>query len=187
MKIGCAVLAAGNGCRFGGNKLAATWEGKTLIERCLAAVPTARCCETVVVTQYNEVLEAARLHSFTPVVNTHPEWGQSHSMHLALETLSHCDAILFMVADQPRLERETVERLLDEFEKNTDKITALAHHGVRGNPCLFPARFFPELLAVEGDRGGSAVIKNHPLDVVLLETAAAQLKDVDTPEALEQL
>ena len=57
---------------------------------------------------------------------------------------------------------------------------------VRGNPCLFPARFYPELLALNGDRGGSAVIRNHEADLILLETDALELTDIDTPEALKQ-
>ena len=62
----------------------------------------------------------------------------------------------------------------------------MAHGGVRGNPCLFPARFYPELLALKGDRGGSAVIRNHEADLILLETDALELTDIDTPEALKQ-
>ena len=53
-------------------------------------------------------------------------------------------------------------------------------------PCLFPARFYPELLALNGDRGGSAVIRNHEADLILLETDALELTDIDTPEALKQ-
>ena len=63
----------------------------------------------------------------------------------------------------------------------------LGHDGVRGNPCLFPARFYPELLELTGDRGGSAVIRRHEEDLLLLETDALELTDVDTPDALEQV
>ena len=61
----------------------------------------------------------------------------------------------------------------------------MAHSGVRGNPCLFPARFYPELFALTGDTGGSAVIRQHEDDLILLETDAWELTDVDTPAALE--
>ena len=36
--LGCLVMAAGSGRRFGGNKLAADLDGKTLIRRALEAV-----------------------------------------------------------------------------------------------------------------------------------------------------
>ena len=52
LKLGCVVMAAGNARRFGENKLAAQWEGKTLIRRALEAVPSELFHSVVVVTQY---------------------------------------------------------------------------------------------------------------------------------------
>ena len=45
-------------------------------------------------------------------------------------------------------------------------------------------KFFPELMALEGDVGGSVVIRAHPDALLLYETSAAELRDVDTVEAL---
>ena len=92
-----------------------------------------------------------------------------------------------MVSDQPLLRRESVERLLDAWLAQPQKIAALGHGGVRGNPCLFPARYFPQLLALEGDQGGSAVIARHPEDLLVVETDPRELLDVDTRQALEAL
>ena len=58
---------------------------------------------------------------------------------------------------------------------------------MRGNPCLFPARFFPELMELREDHGGSTVIRRHEEDLVLLEVDGAELYDVDTVRALEEL
>ena len=52
MNIGCIVMAAGMSSRFGGNKLAQEWQGKSLIRHALEAVPTDRLSAVVVVTQY---------------------------------------------------------------------------------------------------------------------------------------
>ena len=41
-------------------------------------------------------------------------------------------------------------------------------------------------LGLDWDRGGSAVIRNHEADLILLETDALELTDIDTPEALKQ-
>ena len=64
---------------------------------------------------------------------------------------------------------------------------ALGHGGVRGNPCLFPARFFPELLELREDHGGNTVIRRHEEELFLLEVPAEELHDVDTVQALEEL
>lgn len=63
----------------------------------------------------------------------------------------------------------------------------LGHGGVRGNPCLFPARFFPELLELREDHGGNTVIRRHEADLLLLDVPAEELRDVDTAQALEEL
>ena len=66
-------------------------------------------------------------------------------------------------------------------------LVALGHGGVRGNPCLFPARFFPELLELREDHGGNTVIRRHEADLLLLDVPAEELRDVDTAQALEEL
>ncbi len=103
---------------------------------------------------------------------------------LGTEAMAGCDAILYQVADQPLLEQETVRRELEYFRTHPDHIVGLAHNGVRGNPCIFPRKFFPELMALEGDVGGNVVIRAHPDALLLYETSAAELRDVDTVEAL---
>ena len=61
-----------------------------------------------VVTQYDEVLVLARRFGFTVLVNPFPEWGASHTVRLGTEAMADCDAILYQVADQPLLRRESV-------------------------------------------------------------------------------
>ena len=185
MKIGCVVLAAGNARRFGSNKLNAQVEGVSLIRRALDAVPGGLA--TVVVSQYPDILALAGEYGFDALLNDRPELGLSRSVRLGLAHLADCDGVLFLVSDQPRLKRDSVEALAALWAQNPEKIAAMAHNGVRGNPCLFPARLFPELLALTGDRGGSAVIRHHEDDLILLETDAPELADVDTPAALEQV
>lgn len=186
-RLGCVVMAAGNARRFGENKLAAAVEGKPLLRRALEAVPAELFSRVCVVTQYQEGLALAREFGFQAVENCHPDWGISHTISLGLEAVRDCGGVLFQVSDQPLLRRESVEALVELWLRQPEKIAALGHGGVRGNPCLFPARFYPELRALSEDHGGSAVIRRHEADLILLETAAAELFDVDTPAALEAL
>lgn len=187
LKIGCVVMAAGNARRFGENKLAAQLRGRSLILRALEAVPAELFETVVVVTQYPEVMRLAKEFRFAAIHNEHPDWGISHTIELGLTGLRDCDGAMFLVSDQPLLQRESVAELVRLWKRRPDKIAALAHGGVRGNPCLFPARFFPELLELREDRGGNAVIRRHEEDLVLLEAAERELTDVDTPEALRKI
>ena len=187
MKIGCIVMAAGNARRFGSNKLDARVEGKTLLRRALEAVPAACFDRVAVVSQYPRGMDLAREMGFLPVENPRPDLGLSHTIALGLTELRDCDGVLFQVSDQPLLRRESVAELVDRWRARPEKIAALGHGGVRGNPCLFPARFFPELLELREDHGGNTVIRRHEEDLFLLEVPAEELHDVDTVQALEEL
>ena len=58
--------------------------------------------------------------------------------------------------------------------------------GKRGNPVVWSRRFFPELMAVEGDIGARHLIGRYSEAVIEVPlTGNAALTDVDTPEALE--
>ena len=108
--IGCLIMAAGNASRFGSNKLAAEIDGKMLIEHALETVPREEFARVTVVTQYDEVLDLAKRFGFQVLVNPFPEWGASHTIKLGTEAMADCDAILYQVADQPLLRRESVRR-----------------------------------------------------------------------------
>lgn len=187
MNIGCVVMAAGDARRFGENKLAALFDGKTLIRRALEAVPSEEFSAVAVVTQYPEVEDLAAEFGFIPVRNPHPDWGISHTIRLGLEALGDCGAALFQVSDQPMLCRETVAAEVAFFREHPDKLVGLSHGGVRGNPCIFPAAYFPELLALTEDHGGSSVIRRHEEDLLLFECPARELEDADTRQALRAM
>ena len=187
LRIGCLVMAAGSGRRFGGNKLAAELDGKPLIRRALEAVPAAQFFAVVVVSQYEDIEELAGQFGFAAIHNDRPDLGLSRTIRLGTEAMRGCDGILYMVADQPKLRQETVAQLVEVWRQHPDKIVGAGHDGRRGNPNLFPARFFPDLMALSGDHGGSAVIRAHEEDLLLVETDAAELFDCDTPEALDAL
>lgn len=185
LHIGCLVMAAGSSRRFGRDKLSAEVGGKTLLRRALEAVPAEEFQRVTVVTQHGGAL--ASEFGFDAVCNDRPEEGLSRTVRLGTEAMADCDAILYQVADQPLLERDTVRRVVAAFRARPECIVGLSHDGVRGNPCVFPRRFFPELMALTGDNGGNAVILAHPECLLLVEAPAAELYDVDTAEALARL
>ena len=183
--IGCVVMAAGNAERFAANKLAAQFEGKSLISRALDAVP--KEADTVVVTQYPDIEILAKAHGFKTVRNEHPDWGISHTISLGIETLKDCDAILFMVSDQPLLKASSVQAVIDRWKKEPDCIVGLSHNGKRGNPNIFPKEFYGELLELREDHGGNTVIRRHEDRLRLVEAQKPELTDVDTRTALRDL
>jgi len=185
--IGCLIMAAGNASRFGENKLTASFAGKSLFSLALAAIPADTFARVTVVSQYPALLQEVEQAGFHAIRNDRPDDGISRTIRLGTEAMADCAGILYMVADQPLLRQETVLRIVQDWRQHPGCIVGAAHNGHRGNPCLFPARFFPELCALEGDRGGSSVIRRHEDALRLVEAAEPELFDCDTKHALEIL
>ena len=185
MKLGCVIMAAGASSRFGQNKLLQEFCGKPLFA-CVLEAAKFVFDKTAVVTGYEPVRVYAEKSGFLPVKNEAPELGVSHTIRLGLEAVKDCDGVVFATADQPLLSKETFLRLTEAFLAEPTCIHAVSAGGQRGNPCLFPREYFPELLELKGDTGGGAVIKAHGDRLRLLEVASEELLDCDTPAALEK-
>lgn len=189
MKIALVLMASGAGRRFGANKLLQTVDGLPLVRRVMAACPPELFAPALVVSRYPEILSLAEELGYTPIFNSGADEGISATVRLgtAAAQAAGADGALFAVADQPWLTRESVERVMAAFASHPDTIPALGWQGKKGNPCLFPREFFPELSALTGDTGGGAVIKAHRDRLRLVEAGdPAELLDVDTPADLGQ-
>ena len=119
------------------------------------------------------------------VYNGQPELGISHSLQLGLQHLlgenggSAAEACMFGVCDQPHLQAETMRKLIHLFQTSGKGMAACAAGDVIGNPVIFSKQYYPELFALEGDRGGKRVLRHHPEDVALLQTEQRELEDMD--------
>jgi molybdenum cofactor cytidylyltransferase len=93
-----------------------------------------------------------------------------------------------LLADQPLLQPETIDTLIDLYRREQPPIVVPRHAGQRGNPVLFDRRLFPELLAISGDQGARSVIQSHEHELRWLDTAdGGILLDIDTPDAYSAL
>ena len=88
LRIGCLVMAAGSGSRFGRNKLEAVVDGKSLLRRSLEAVPAEEFAQVTVVTQYDAAAALAEEFGFTVVRNDRPEDGLSRTVRLGTEAMA---------------------------------------------------------------------------------------------------
>lgn len=181
-------MAAGSGSRFGVNKLEVLYEGKTLIEHALDVIPADKFFGVAVVTQFPRVMELAKARGFLTVENDRPGDGISRTIRLGMEALEGADALMFLVADQPRLRRESVEAEIEFFRAHPDNLVAMGHGTRRGNPAIFPKRFLKELLKLHEDSGGSEVIRNHSQELLLFQLEdELELYDVDSVAELTKL
>ncbi len=181
--IGCILLAAGAGARFGGGKLNALLDGKPVVEYILETLSKAPFCRRVIVAASEHMLHTAREFGFDGVVNLCPDHGVSLSIRLGLELMGGTDACMFCVADQPLLKPKTVAGMLDDYEPGTILISA--HKDQSGNPVIYPEILYGELMALSGEESGKTVACRHDALLRTFHIAdASQLDDIDTREDL---
>lgn len=194
MKITIIYLAAGNSRRFGSNKLFYEVNGRPmyrhLLERLMNICSRHEDWQLRVVSQYRELLTAPGQSAAVPVYSPDSSKGASYSIKAGLNSdrngqQPEAEAYAFFVADQPWLSEETAEAFLLQMEKEKALLGSVCHAGVPGNPTWFSAGFVPELMALSGDWGGRAVLRNHPELVSWFEVKEKrELLDLDLPGQL---
>jgi molybdenum cofactor cytidylyltransferase len=98
------------------------------------------------------------------------------------------DSALIMLGDQPLITAQIIDTLIQTWQTTGKRIVAPLYEGRRGNPTLFAASLFPELLEVTGDEGGRRVVDRHQQELATVELGDAVANyDVDTWEAYQQV
>jgi molybdenum cofactor cytidylyltransferase len=189
--IAGVVLAAGRSSRMGGpNKLLAEIGGKPLVRIVVDAVLASRARPVVVVTghQRDKVEAALAGLSVKFVHNPHFADGLGTSLKAGIAALpAEADGAIVCLGDMPQVDASLIDRLIGAFDPDHGALVVLPTiDGKRGNPVVWSRRFFPDLMAVEGDVGARYLIGRYTEAVAEVPlTGTAALTDVDTPEALE--
>lgn len=179
-------MASGLSARFGSNKLLAEFGNKKLIEIIIENTESLFGDNRFVLTRTQEVFELCQSREI-PVL-FHNLQNRNEAVKLGVERMKDCDACVFCASDQPLLQRDSIERLIKEFEKKGKGIYRLAFDNKVGNPILFTKEYYTELADLPEKRGGSYLAERYPKDVTLVEASSKwELVDVDRPDDLEFL
>jgi molybdenum cofactor cytidylyltransferase len=113
--------------------------------------------------------------------------GLSTSLKTGIGTVpADADGVVVALGDMPQVTPVLIDRLIGAFDPERGALVVMPTiEGKRGNPVLWARRFFPDLMAIDGDVGARHLISTYAEAVteVPVEDDAA-LIDVDTPEAL---
>ena len=145
--------------------------------------------DITVVTRYREILDyGSSIPDCHAVLSLDSEKGISHTIKAGIMAVqeqkktSMQDYYMFAVADQPYLKSQSVIKLIDKVleNKGNKRLVFSLHCGdAVGNPCVFHSSLIPQLLSLEGDKGGRSVAKKY--DCVYVDIAdERELMDIDT-------
>jgi molybdenum cofactor cytidylyltransferase len=175
---------------MGRPKLLLELDGRPVIRHAVEALAGAGIEDIVVVVPpEHRALESAL--AGLPVrfaVNPAPEAGQAGSVVAGVKALTPpTEAALIALGDQPAIPRAVIVGLLECHRATGLPIVAPRYHEGRGNPVLFDAAVFSELLQLTGDQGARGVIDADSTRVALVPFDLPMPRDLDTPDDYESL
>jgi molybdenum cofactor cytidylyltransferase len=191
LQVAAVVLAAGGSSRMRVPKQLLPVDGRPMVRRVTEAACAAGLAQVVVVVGAHAEAVAQTLAGLAVEVVVNDAWaaGMSTSVQAGLRRLRpDIRAVVVMLADQPALTPDLIRTLVTRYQDTEALIIAPFHKGRRGNPVLFDRALFPELLAVEGDRGGRQIIVRHQDQVERVEVdEMVVMMDIDTRQDYESL
>jgi CTP:molybdopterin cytidylyltransferase MocA len=178
------LLAAGGATRFGSDKLAADWGGRTLLQFSATAMLDAGLDPVLAVIQPG--IAPAVPEGVTTVVNERWRDGIATSVQTGLAALGRemmVGAAVIAPADQPWCRAEVYRRLLDSFRSSDRNVLIATFDGAMRNPVLLARGQWRLAEQIGGDTGLSAVVRGlRPLEVECGDVGS--VADVDIPADL---
>lgn len=187
-RIAAIILAAGTSSRMGTNKLLLPIDGSPMLNHAIDAALYSQVCRVVVVAGHDGAAIVRLCSEYTTQIAHNPDYasGMASSIRTGIDALpADIDAALIMLGDMPYITAAELDRLIEAHRAAPSSICVPEHRGRRGNPLLWPRRFFPVLRKLEGDTGARALLPRFAGHVHAVDfESPAILLDCDTPETL---
>jgi len=183
------LLAAGRGRRFDPtgvrNKLLARTPGGEPVVAASARHLLSVLPRVVAVVRPDDTRVAGILRALGCEVTACPDAdsGMAASLvHAVRHSLPAAQGWLVALGDMPFVLPSTIEALGRALERGAG-IAAPSMQGRRGNPVAFGAAYLSGLLALHGDQGARALLKEHPVTAVEVFDPGI-FQDIDIPADL---
>jgi molybdenum cofactor cytidylyltransferase len=192
-RIAAVVLAAGRSTRMGGPNKLLEWIGaRPLVRIAVEEALASRASEVIVVVGHQRT-EVEKVLAGLPVRLVHnPDFadGLGTSLKAGVAAVSaDADGAIVCLGDMPQVDTPLIDRLIAAFDQDRGALVVVpTFQGKRGNPVLWARRFFPDLMAIEGDVGARHLIGRYGEAAVEVPVdGKAAFVDIDTPQALVDL
>lgn len=191
--ISAIVLAAGNGSRFGGDKLLHPITFGTRHKHAIGLTSALNVQphvdEVICVVRPDDQTLIALLntHNMTTIANPHHPLGLSSSIKVGVASAKPDNAIMICLADMPFIKANSYQDLIQVFSQNTQTITRLTFQAgtlkQSGHPVIFPNNIRYKLLELKGDKGAQTLINELPIATAVSDDEGI-IFDIDTQQDL---
>lgn len=156
------ILGSGFSKRMKTNKLIIEVDGTSIIERVINAAKESLLDEIILVYRTEEIKKIGEKHNIKTLYNANAHLGQSESVKLGIKESGDCEGYMFLVGDQPFLNKDVIDRLIKTYRENPKMIVVPFFNNAFGMPIIFPSYFKEDLLKIQGDKGGREIIQGNP-------------------------
>jgi molybdenum cofactor cytidylyltransferase len=182
VRLSAIVLAAGSARRFGSDKLLADLDGQFVLQHVLDSLAGVEFHEVALVVRPGYAVIAPGVHV---IENPRANEGMGESLAFGIGSLKPTDAAFVVLADMPFLPEGIFQRLAMSLPGHD--VVVPRHNGHAGHPVLFSSVCFADLQALEGDRGGRALIDSVRYRVHFMDIDSdGVLRDIDRPVDLNR-
>jgi len=177
------LLAAGAATRFGADKLLHRLDdGRPMALAALGNLRQALPQVVAVVRPHATKLEDMLRAAGASVIScANADAGMGTSLAAAVHASETASAWVVALADMPYIRAQTIVEVASALAAGA-AIAAPAYKGARGHPVGFSSRFRAQLLALHGDAGARALLKQHAALLKLIDVDDPGIcQDIDTP------
>lgn len=180
------LLAAGQGRRFGSNKLLHSLADGTpmaIASSCQLRQAVLHCI-AVVDEEQGETAQLLAETGLQVIANPQARDGMGTSIACGVAASPDAAGWIIALADMPHIPVTVIQALADALAHGAD-IVAPVFRGQRGHPVGFAARHGQALRSLQGDHGARTIIELHRDTLMLIDTEdRGVINDIDTPAAL---
>ncbi len=183
------ILAAGESSRFGSPKQLADWQENNLLQHTINITESFFDKNIIVVLGANAELIQSRLDKSDVTIETNNDWqsGISSSIQAGIKALpDDTEAVMILLCDQPLLEKSSLKKLISLWQQQRNSIVASEYQDTVGVPAIFPAAFFSQLEALQGDKGAKQLLISMKKRLLTVSVPEASM-DIDTQNDFNNL
>lgn len=180
------LLAAGQGSRFGSDKLLHPLGDGTPMAVAAARHLRPACDRLIAVLRPGSDALAGLLaaEGYEMIICPDAEAGMGHTLAAGVRASPAALGWVVALGDMPFIAPSSHQAVADSLSAGAS-LAATSFEGRRGHPVGFAAEWFEQLVALTGDEGGKSILAAQRQKLLLCPVAdAGVLRDVDQPSDL---
>lgn len=192
-KIAVLILAAGSSSRMGRPKQLLKWKKTTLLQKCINQAKKSNGELVLVVLGANYQLIRPQIDAEEITILHHKNWENGLGSSIAFgvryiqHSLKHIEGALIMLADQPLINAQYLNLLMENYRLDPTKIVASLYPDNKiGVPAIFGSMYFEDLMQLNNDRGAKEILHRYSTSLSYVD-AMHLVADIDTYEDYEKL